>query len=145
MEDQDPLARTSSSSYQNTGRSDLVEYEIPKAGWQPILRFSQNNFDLISDIFDCIVGKDSSEFDSVENSDNWIGSKNLKTHIRKIAIERRREIARNILKTDNGIKIVNAIKARIAYYMVGPSLIFSLEECMLAMNSYTELWRKSVD
>lgn len=77
----------------------------------------------ISDIFDCIVGKHSSSQSSVYQQDD---SYSTKHHIRQLAIEKRKEIAKNLLKTGDGIKVVNAIKARIAFYMVSNYIMFTL-------------------
>ena len=73
---------------------------------------------LMSDISEWIVGKETAESANIQKADNFLSTDHLKNHIRQLAIEKRKEIARNILKTESGVKVVNAIKTRIEYYIV---------------------------
>lgn len=107
---------------------DFDEQDVPPMSYLPTPNLSregsetQINHDedlnpskiaLMSDIFDCIVGCESSESEAYDPLNN-----SLKHHIRQLAIKKRKEIARNILKTESGKQVVDAIKTRIAHYRV---------------------------
>lgn len=107
------------TSNHNTDQEMRMDYEMD---------MKPTKIALMSEIFDWIVGKQTSHAVVPQNSDDSLPSENLKSHIRQIAIEKRKEIARNILKTESGIKVVNAIKTRIEYYIskgmyVGDSMV----------------------
>lgn len=147
MEDHNPFEDLNAHNFNQVSECDLFTLKDQEMCNDLELDLKPAKMALMSDIFDCIVGRESAELASLENSQNSPTSHNLKAHIRKLAIERRREIARNILKTESGMKVVNAIKTRIAYYRVSkPFLLLSTGQTQLLLrhfsilNSLQSLW-----
>jgi len=118
MEDHNAFGENENTHNFGSGnRSNSLDYQDPLILKELDHDLKPASIPLMSDIFDCIVGK-YSEVDSTDKFDSCQSSNNLKLHIRQLAVQERREYAQNILKTDTGMQVVDAIKARIAYYMV---------------------------